>query len=370
MLTLPPLAEMDRAFRNRDATYDGLFFVAVRTTRIFCLPSCPARKPLPENVEFYPSVELAAEAGFRACKRCRPMELGSGEPGWVQRLHQAMEEEPEVRLSDRVLGEMGIDPVMARRWFRKHYGMTFQSYQRNRRLGIAKDRLEQGSGALEAGLDAGFESSSGFRDAFRKLFGEPPGRGRTKDRALACWVPSPLGPLLAAAKDEGVVMLEFLDRRGLKGQLDRMQRWLRCALVPGRNETLHQLEEELTAYFAGELRAFRVPLLVSGTGFQESVWKELRRIPYGELRSYSQIAEAVGRPGAVRAVGRANGMNRLAILLPCHRVVRKDGSLCGYGGGLWRKRFLLDLEQSVREGLKDAPADGSAAPPSTGSAGT
>jgi len=162
---------------------------------------------------------------------------------------------------------------------------------------------------------------------------------------FAAWLRTPLGPMIAAATSRGVCLLEFTDRRMLETQLEILARRLRLPLVPGDNQALGQLKAELAEYFAGRRRVFEVPVQVKGSPFQERVWQELVEIPYGETRSYEEIAKRVGSPGAVRAVGQANGMNRIAIVLPCHRVVNKSGKLGGYGGGLWRKQRLLALEQ-------------------------
>lgn len=189
-----------------------------------------------------------------------------------------------------------------------------------------------------------FESLSGFREAFARLFDEPPGRSRTSDSILLTRVLTPLGPMVTAAVDEGICLLEFADRRMLETQIKRIRQRLGGKLVPGGNEHTARLEEELERYFAGELREFSVPLVSSGTEFQEACWSYLRSIPYGDTRSYADEARALHRPGATRAVGRANGDNRSSILIPCHRVLGSNGRLTGYGGGLWRKRFLLDHE--------------------------
>jgi AraC family transcriptional regulator of adaptative response/methylated-DNA-[protein]-cysteine methyltransferase len=152
--------------------------------------------------------------------------------------------------------------------------------------------------------------------------------------------------MIAGATDEGLCLLEFADRRMLENQIKRLERLLRQPLVPGDHPHLTQVREELKRYFAGTLRTFTVPLVFRGTPFEERVWRQLIRIPYGETRSYADLATRVQAPGAQRAVGRANGMNRIAIVIPCHRVVNSDGKLGGYGGGLWRKHWLLGLEKS------------------------
>ncbi len=345
MTTLPSADTMYRALLRRDRSYDGVFFVGVRTTGVFCRPVCPARKPKRENVEFFASSERAARAGYRPCRKCRPTAAGERPPAWAEQLLEALEREPERRLRDADLERMGIAPSRARRWFREAFGMTFQSYHRARRMGLALAGIRQGDAAAGAGFDLGFESLSGFRDAFQRQFGSPPGRAQDVGLLHARWLGTPLGPMLAVAGEDGLCLLEFGDRRALATELAELRRRHGAAIVPGRNAHLETVERELASYFAGELTSFTVAVDVHGTPFETLVWNELRRIPFGRTRSYTELARAVDRPGAQRAVGRANGHNPVAIVVPCHRVVRADGTLCGYGGGVWRKRRLLELEQ-------------------------
>lgn len=346
MKTLPPLAEMERAVDASDASYDGIFFVAVRTTGIFCRPSCPARKPLAKNREYYATARAAIFAGYRPCKRCRPLETDGRPPEWVARLLAAVERDPQARWRDQDLRQLAIDPARARRYFHQHYGMTFHAYCRGRRMGEALHQIKNGARLDDVALGNGYESHSGFREAFARTFGRPPGQGRTAGCVVVTWVESPLGPLLMGATDDGVCLLEFTDRRALETQLSAVRRHFASAIVPGEHKQLLRLQDELKRYFAGSLREFTVPLVYPGTPFQRKVWEQLRKIPYGETRSYEDIARAVGTPSAQRAVGTANGLNRIAIVIPCHRVVNKSGRLGGYGGGLWRKQFLLDLERT------------------------
>lgn len=209
----------------------------------------------------------------------------------------------------------------------------------------AFQQIRRGRKLDDVALGNGYESHSGFRDMFSRTFGTPPGRAATADCIVAGWVESPLGPLLAGATDAGLCFLEFTDRRALDAQVASLRKQFQRPIVPGDNRHLAGVRDELTEYFAGERRQFTVPLLYPGSPFQQAVWSALLKIPYGETRSYEAVAEALGARGACRAVGRANGQNRLCILIPCHRVVNKDGRLCGYGGGLWRKQYLLDLER-------------------------
>ncbi len=348
MNALPPLSEMQRAVDRSDASYDGIFFVAIRTTGIFCRPSCPARRALMKNREFFATPRQAIFAGYRPCKRCRPMETDGRPPDWVAQLLREVERDPQARWRDRDLRRMAIDPARARRYFNRHHGMTFQAYCRGRRMGEALNRIKRGAKLDDVALGNGYDSHSGFREAFVKTFGRPPGQGRTAGGVTVAWAESPVGPLLMGATDEGVCLLEFTDRRALETQIATVRRRFACALVPGTHRYLKQLQDELNRYFAGELTEFTVPLVYPGSPFQRQVWDQLQQIPYGETRSYEDVARAVGTPSAQRAVGTANGKNRIAIVIPCHRVVNKDGKLGGYGGGLWRKQFLLDLERGTR----------------------
>jgi AraC family transcriptional regulator of adaptative response/methylated-DNA-[protein]-cysteine methyltransferase len=348
---LPPADEMFRAIVERDSAYDGVFFTAVRTTGIFCRPICPAKKPRQKNVEFFPSTREALAAGYRPCQRCRPMESSGDAPPWLRDLLAEIERDPSKRWTDAELRARSLDPARVRRWFQAHHGMTFHAYQRSRRLGLALVKIRHGDDMTGAAYDHGYESLSGFRDAFARLFGDTPGRARAGERtpAVVTRLTTPLGPMLAAATDEGLCLLEFADRRMLETQIGRLRRLLGGAVfAPGSNRHLKRLDDELRRYFDGSLRVFGVALDMRGTEFQRSVWERLLRVPYGETSSYEQIARGIGRPTATRAVGRANGDNRLAILIPCHRVVRSDGTLSGYGGGVWRKRRLLNLEQGNR----------------------
>jgi AraC family transcriptional regulator, regulatory protein of adaptative response / methylated-DNA-[protein]-cysteine methyltransferase len=348
--TLPSPQEMARASAGRDASYDGIFFLAVSSTGVFCRPSCPAKQPRPENVRYYATASEALFAGFRPCRRCRPLESDGRPPGWVVELLEAIEADPAAPLDDAALRLRGLEPARVRRHFQKEYGMTFHAYRRARRLGSALELIRQGQRPEDAGWEAGFESASGFREAFARIFGAAPASSTAIEPVRISWLESPVGPLLLGASDSGVALLEFTDRRALESQLEILRRRLGQALVPGSNPLIERARKELAEYFEGKRRRFEVPIHAPGTPFEERVWSELSRIPYGETRSYQQIAAAVGRPAGYQAVGQANGRNRVAILIPCHRVVNKSGELGGYGGGLWRKRFLLELERHHRHG--------------------
>lgn len=344
-VTLPSADEMFRAFIARDAEYDGIFFTGVKTTGIFCRPTCPARKPARENVEFFAAPREAMAHGYRPCKRCRPMEPSGATPEEIESLIRELEADPALRLRDGDLRGRGLDPATVRRWFKKNHDMTFHAFQRGNRMSRALRQLADGSEVTGAAFENGFESLSGFQEAIRRITGRSPSASRNMPVVYLSRILTPLGPMLAGATEEAVCLLEFTDRRMLATQLSRLEGRLGCTFLPGRTELLQQLESEVAAYFGGELRKFESPVDTPGTPFQRRVWDVLREIPFGQVRSYAEQARAIGDPAAVRAVARANGDNRVAIVIPCHRVIGSDGSLIGYGGGLWRKKYLLDLER-------------------------
>ena len=344
---LPPHAEMVRAMLERDTAYEGVFFTAVKTTGIFCRPSCTARKPKPENVEFFAHADECMSAGYRACLRCKPLDAAAIAPDWVQRLLKSVDADPERRWTDVQLLAEGIEPLKLRRWFKQHFGMTFHAWLRTRRLGMALGGIRQGDSIDSAAFDSGYESLSGFRDAFQKSFHITPGRAAHSEPLLFTRLTTPLGPMIAMAERRGLVLLEFLDRPALTREVEALQNRYGYAVAPGHNAHLQQIEDELAHYFAGKLTEFKVPLHLPGSEFSRQVWAELAKIPYGQTSTYGTIAARLGKPGASRAVGLANGHNRLSIVLPCHRVIGADGSLTGYGGGQPRKAFLLRLEKAA-----------------------
>jgi AraC family transcriptional regulator of adaptative response/methylated-DNA-[protein]-cysteine methyltransferase len=266
-------------------------------------------------------------------------------PELIERLRAEVERAPGGRLTDKELAALAIDPSTARRQFKRHYGMTFQAYHRARRMGLALREVQRGGQVKEAKNGSGFESDSGFREAFTRVFGDVPSSAKDQSCLLAERIETPLGIMLAVADDAGLRLLEFTDRRALEREIPILRRRLRANIVPGEHPHLTTVRRELDQYFSGRDFRFRVPLAPVGSDFQMRVWDALRSIPVAETRSYSWMAEQVGTSGGQRAVGRANGTNMLCIVIPCHRVIRADGTLCGYGGGLWRKKWLLDHER-------------------------
>ncbi len=346
---LPSPAAMKKAFYARDESAEGIFLVGVRTTGIFCRPTCKARKPKPENIAFYADASGALHDGFRPCKLCKPLDSTLPPPPLVLKLREAIEADPTGRITEQDLLDRGIEPSTARRQFRRYYGMTFHAYARARRMGLALKDIGGGERVTEAQFAQGFESASGFRDAVHRLFGAPPKEAANGIRVLyAERLSTPLGRMLAVAGDDGLHVLDFVDRRGLERKLITLRKRLKVTVVPGSHPVLSAAAQQMKEYFAGDRMAFDLTLAPNGSAWEHSAWDHLRTIAPGVTSSYGDMATAFGRPGATRAVGRANGMNYISIIIPCHRVIAANGQLTGYGGGLWRKQWLLNHEQKYK----------------------
>jgi AraC family transcriptional regulator of adaptative response/methylated-DNA-[protein]-cysteine methyltransferase len=354
MFATYPETLLRTAFLDRDPQFDGLFVAGVISTGIFCRPTCRARKPKPEHLRFFPDSKAALLAGFRPCKICDPLELPGQTPAAIRTLLRELAAVPGQRIADSQLRQRGLEPATVRRWFQKHHGLTFQAFQRAQRLGEAFGQISRGGTVTNAAFDHGFESLSGFGQAFRQQFGiapreiTPDTKDSTAKSSMAIIVftriDTPLGTMVVAAVPTGLCLMEFADRRGLESELANLRQRLSATLIPGKSPLFDQLQSELAAYFGGQRREFTVPISLSGTNFQLRVWNNLKTIPYGQTVSYTQQAQRLGNGLAVRAVARANGLNRLAIIIPCHRVIGSTGALTGYRGGLWRKKWLLELE--------------------------
>ena len=345
-MVMPKQEIMYLALVEKDSTFEGIFIVGVKTTGIFCRPTCTARKPKPENVEFFPSTKDALNYGYRPCKICRPMELYGESPDWIKEVLLEISQQPDLRLKDYDLRQRGIEPARIRRWFKKNHGITFHAYMRSLRINRAFGQIKHQEKVTDTAFDSGYESLSGFNDAFKKITGFVPSKSAISQVVTVTRILTPIGPLFAGTTDEGICLLEFTDRRMLETQIKRLRKMLNAEFVPGNHHHFVALNQQINEYFDGKRKNFDLPLVIPGTEFQKNVWHVLQDIPYGQTRSYQDQAIAIGNPKAVRAVAGANGDNRLAIIIPCHRVIGKDGTLTGYGGGLWRKQYLLDLEQN------------------------
>ncbi|WP_131779052.1 bifunctional transcriptional activator/DNA repair enzyme AdaA [Legionella bozemanae] len=346
MLTNTTKKEYYQALLAKDSNYEGVFYVGVKSTGIFCRPTCPAKKPKFENCEFFQTVQDALLASYRPCMRCQPLSYPNQASNLIQKLVAAVEANPEKRWKDRDFAALGVDTSTARRQFKKRFGMTFVAYARARRMGIAMKQIREGTIVLETQLNVGYESGSGFRDAFSKIMGAAPSQLEKHSIVLkASWFDSPLGPMLAVADEEALYLLEFVDRRGLEREVERLRKKMKAAIIPGDTSPIRSIEKELKAYFAGTLKQFNTPIKMLGSPFQKMAWHALTRIPYGETRSYAEQARALGKPTAYRAVANANGANSLSVIVPCHRIINSSGNLGGYGGGIVRKQWLLEHEQ-------------------------
>lgn len=337
-----------RALVNRDPAYVGSFFVGVKTTQIFCIATCHARKPKRENVEFYTELSDVLAAGFRPCKVCKPTENASEAPAAVRCAIQLVRDNPKRKITDYQLRQEGVAPEKVRRWFKRHYGMTFHGFQRMFRVNSALLELKQGATATQVAMDAGYDSLSGFGYTYKKMLGNSPSHHQEQAVILIHRFTTPLGPMFVCATDNGVCLLEFVERRALETEFADLQKRLNARIIAGENEFTAQAERQIGEYFLGQRQTFDLPLVSPGTDFQNQVWRALQAIPYGHTASYSEQAERLGRPSAVRAVATANGCNRIAIVIPCHRVIGKNGQLVGYAGGLERKKWLLAHERKHR----------------------
>jgi AraC family transcriptional regulator of adaptative response/methylated-DNA-[protein]-cysteine methyltransferase len=328
------------AFERRDRKWDGRVIGAVKTTGIYCKPSCPARRPKRENVEFFASPDEARTAGYRPCLRCKPDEVGRDREAVAKaaRLIEQAEEAPNLA---ELAAAVGYAPHHFQRLFKRDLGVSPAEYAKALRTQRAQGALKANGRVTDAIYDAGYAGPSGFYSDAKERMGMTPSAWRDGGRgATIRWTTfdSPLGQMLIAATDKGICRLTFDDSEA------SLRRLFPKAEIVRDEGGLKPLVEGALVAMERPLAAPDLPIDVAGTAFQEAVWRELRRIPLGETRSYAQIAAAIGQPKAVRAVGTANGDNHVAVLIPCHRVIRSDGTLGGYAGGLDRKRQLLDAE--------------------------
>lgn len=336
---------MYKALVDKDVSYEGTFIAAVKTTGIFCRPTCTARKPKKENVEFYSTTKEAILKGYRPCKVCNPLEKLGETPNYIKNILKELNDNPSLKFKDRDLTQQGVEPSKIRRWFLKNHGITFQAYQRMYRINSAFKKIQNGEPVTSVAFDTGYESLSGFTDSFKSIFGVSPSNSKDKQIINITRLETPLGTMFACAAEQGICLLEFTDRKMLETELKSLAKQLNANIIQGANKHFDLLRRQLDEYFEGKRKEFTIQLFTPGTEFQQSVWKVLQTIPYGSTYSYKQQAIALKKPDAFRAVANANGMNRISIIIPCHRVIGEDGNLIGYGGGLWRKKWLLDLEK-------------------------
>ena len=329
-----------KAVAARDASFDGRFVFAVRSTKIYCRPSCPARRPRRDQVRYFETPQAAERAGFRACRRCQPQEARSAELGIVELACQLMPR-PIAALAE----ELGLRPQRLSRMFRRQLGVTTQQYAAAQKLGSFKTEVRRGGEVTESLYEAGYGSSSRLYERAAEQLGMTPATYRRGGRGVRIGYSiagCPLGRLLVAATQRGICAISL-------GESDApLEAELRAEFPHaeiGRDEAgLGAWVGALVKHLEGAQPALDLPLDIRSTAFQRRVWEELRKIPYGGTRTYSQVAHAIGLPKSARAVGHACASNPVSLAIPCHRVVRGDGGLGGYRWGLERKRALLETE--------------------------
>ena len=338
---------MYQASCDKNPDFEGGFWMAVKTTGIFCRPTCTARKPKIENVEFFDNTKDPILKGYRPCKVCKPLENPDQTPIEIKKLLDELSNDPCLKVKDYDLVKRGLEPAHVRRWFLKHHGMTFHAFQRMFKINSAFKKLQQGENLIETAMDSGYESLSGFNERFKDVFGVSPTQSKMEKVIDLKRIETPLGTMIACADSSGICLLEFSDRKALPTELKQISKHFDATIIQGQNTHFITLEKELKEYFEGKRTDFSVPLSPVGTAFQKQVWEVLRTIPYGMTRSYQEQANILGNPKGVRAVANANGLNKISIIIPCHRVIGSDGKLTGYGGGIWRKQKLLELEKAI-----------------------
>jgi AraC family transcriptional regulator of adaptative response/methylated-DNA-[protein]-cysteine methyltransferase len=336
-----------KALIEKNPDYLGVFFVGVKSTLVFCISTCRARKPKKENVEFYPTFKDALEEGYRPCKICKPTENATAPSQDVERAIELVRSNPKDKITDFELENKKISATAVRRWFKTHYGITFQAFQRMYRMNNAYEELQKGNNTAETAFASGYESLSGFGYTFKKIVGKSPSAAKNNKLIIINRLTTPIGPMFICATEKGICLLEFTNRKMLEREIQDLQSRLKAKIIMGENKHIVQAKNELEEYFNGKRKSFNVEVDLVGTDFQKTVWSKLKDIPFGATTSYLSQAKSLNREKSVRAVASANGYNKISIIIPCHRVIGNNGNLTGYGGGLERKKWLLDHEQKL-----------------------
>ncbi len=336
------------AFSARDRSFDGQFVGAVKTTGIYCKPSCPGRHPKRKNVDFYPDAAAARAAGFRACLRCKPDEVGRDRDAVAAavKLIEANEDAPGL---EALAAQVGYAPHHFHRLFKRDTGVTPAAYARALRARRAETALNGNGSVTDAIYAAGYSGPSRFYAETKGRLGMTPSAWKNGGAGVTIrWTvaDTALGKMLLAATDKGICRLSFDEDES------ELRRRFPQATINAGDASMADLVRSAVNAVNDPAHMAALPLDVAGTAFQQAVWQQLMAIPPGETRSYAQIAAAVGKPDAVRATGSANGANNVAVLIPCHRVIRSDGSLGGYAYGLERKRILLEREGAIDRELR------------------
>ena len=333
--------------QSRDTSLDGMFYVAVKSTGVYCRPSCSSRTPKRENVVFFPDIESAEAAGFRACKRCHPrLASPDAAAALVRQACAYLDEDEPLRLPE-IGRRLGVNAGQLQRMFKRTLGVTPGQYAEGRRLERLKGGLRDGHSVTRALYDAGYSSSSRLYESAGEQLGMTPATYRKGGRGMTIRyhiTDSPLGRLLIAGTERGVCAVQLGDADAELGMALRGE-FPEAVIMPDKG-AISDWVAQILEHLAGVRPRLDLPLDIQGSAFQLRVWRALRDIAYGATRTYSEIAAAIGNPKAARAVGNACHNNPVAIVIPCHRVVRSNGDLGGYGGGVHRKKKLLDTEKA------------------------
>ena len=341
----------------RDPQFDGRFVYAVASTGVYCRPICSSRRPLRRNVSFYGTPAAAEEAGYRACRRCQPRgDSVSSAARCIEEAQAYLDAHLDVTVTlERLARAVHMSPYHLQRTFKRHTGMSPKEYVNTRRAERLKARLKEGDTVSRATFEAGYTSSSRVYEQVDAQLGMTPATYRRGGEGMDIHfsvVPSPLGSLLVAVTERGICAVTLGDDDAALE--DALRREYPRAVIQRAQDDLSDWIGAIVDYLTGTAQQIRIPLDVQATAFQARVWKALQEIPYGSTRSYSEVAADIGAPTAVRAVARACASNRVALVVPCHRVVRGDGGLGGYRWGIERKRLLLEQERDTAAGGADA----------------
>ena len=343
----------------RDANQDGQFFFAVSTTGVYCRPSCPAKRPRRENVAFYRRPEDAEKAGYRACLRCKPRSAsGNPQTATVKEMCRYIEQHLDEPVTlERLAKVFGQSPFHLQRTFKKTLGITPRAYADSCRMGLLKRNLQAGRSVTHALYEAGYSSSSRLYERTASQLGMTPDKYRRGAIAASIrytCTNSPLGRMLVAATDKGICAIQFADTddeltEGLKREFP-------FAVRKREDASMRSWTNTVLRQISGHKTNRSLPLDIQATAFQRRVWDHLQSLPFGTTQSYGEVAKAIGRPTAARAVARACASNRIAVAIPCHRVVREDGEMGGYRWGVERKKALLQMEQQGSQNSAAAPS--------------
>jgi AraC family transcriptional regulator of adaptative response/methylated-DNA-[protein]-cysteine methyltransferase len=353
MVPLPQEKWWD-AVVTRDAGYDGEFFFAVSSTGVYCRPSCAAKRPRRENVTFFRRPEEAEQAGYRACLRCRPKAAGRNPQTEVVRqicrfIEQHLDEPVTL---ERLAVVSGQSPFHLQRTFKKTLGVTPKAYADSCRMGLLKRNLQAGKSVTHALYDAGYSSSSRLYERTASQLGMTPDKYRRGAVAAAIrytCTESPLGRMLVAATEKGICAIQFADTDD--ELVEGLKREFPFAMRKRDDTSMKSWTNTVLSQISGHKLNRSLPLDIQATAFQKRVWTHLQSLPFGMTQSYGEVAKAIGQPSAARAVARACASNRIAVAIPCHRVVREDGDMGGYRWGVERKKTLLQLEQQGSAGV-------------------